>query len=695
MRHTGRLLAVVLVLAFVATSTVLVGPLQTPVAYAQGDAPHNSHPAAPDIVNLSHLEFLRDTVPYPTNPPAGHQTVDPGTPIDAWWTYANYNASTNTYQRVGGGNYDAATNTWGQGAYNLDDVARVAVTYLEHYRYYGDQLSLERGYEALRFVLYMQTISGPNAGNFVLWMQPDGTLNPTPTPPDSPNPADAGFSWWAARATWAMAEGYDTFKGSRPDFAKVLADRLSLAMNALDQEVLKPNYGHYKDLHGYRVPAWFIGDGADASSVALLGLTRYYEDSHNAMAKRLANELAQGIQEFQLGNPVTWAFQAHLPWAGSLSEWHAWGVRMDQALSVAGRVFGVPAWTQSAAREANTFLTHELVSIGPINAMLPAPVDYTEINYGNDVLTEGLVELARTTHDPAYSLLAGLQATWWFGNNPAHTPMYDPATGRPKDAINNDGTVNMNAGAESTVSALMGLMSVLHDPTAARYVEYGQIVDNVGWQKFEAEAGTVSGNASVEHPASAWTGEAQWSGGAYVRLAPGGKLTLPITATVTGQYRLFIVYDKQQGPRSSVSVDVSLDGGRAVRHDEAGAAPPGDSPNPSYLWMDSIVLPAQAKAGQHTLTFTGIQGEARIDCVLLQPMVEYRVLSNSSGSRVALAKSFAGRAMPARIPLVGKTAMVRVFTQQGQQVWAHPLPVANGNIMFVLPAYGYAVIESQ
>ena len=64
--------------------------------------------AAPSItpVNLAHLDFLHDTVPY-TTPIAGHSTTDPGQPIDTWWVYANFNAATNSYTRVGGGTYDA------------------------------------------------------------------------------------------------------------------------------------------------------------------------------------------------------------------------------------------------------------------------------------------------------------------------------------------------------------------------------------------------------------------------------------------------------------------------------------------------------------------------------------------------------------------------------------------------------------
>jgi hypothetical protein len=49
---------------------------------------------SPAIVNLGHLDFLHDTVTYPSTPPPGHSTTDLGVPIDTWWVYANYNSST-------------------------------------------------------------------------------------------------------------------------------------------------------------------------------------------------------------------------------------------------------------------------------------------------------------------------------------------------------------------------------------------------------------------------------------------------------------------------------------------------------------------------------------------------------------------------------------------------------------------------
>jgi len=100
-------------------------------------------------------------------------------------------------------------------------------------------------------------------------MQPDGALNPTPTPVDAPNPSDSGASYWLARTIWALGVGYADFRGSDPAFASFLQQRLELAVGALNREVLV-NYGRYQMVNGVLTPAWLIVDGADASSEAVL-----------------------------------------------------------------------------------------------------------------------------------------------------------------------------------------------------------------------------------------------------------------------------------------------------------------------------------------------------------------------------------------------------------------------------------------
>lgn len=54
---------------------------------------------------------------------------------------------------------------------------------------------------------------------------------------------------------------------------------------------------------------------------------------------------------------------------------------------------------------------------------------------------------------------------------------------------------------------------------------------------------------------SAWTSEALWSGGKYVRLGVGGEMSVSINVECAGRYRVFMVYDKQPG---TVAINVSV-----------------------------------------------------------------------------------------------------------------------------------------
>lgn len=638
-------------------------------------------------INLAHLDFLHSMTPYTASIP-GHVTTDPGTPLDTWWVYANYNKANGTYTRTGGGDYHPITNTYGQGAYDTDDIARTAVVYLAHYRSYRDAHSLRNARGALRFVMYMQTTQGPHAGNFVLWMQPNGALNPSPTPVDMPNPSDAGASYWLARSLWALGEGYATFRVVDPAFAAVLAARLDLAMGALDRELVGPNYGRYYTLHGYRTPRWLISDGADASSEALLGLAAYYGAARSAEARKLATEIGNGIASEQFGTARDWPWQALLPGARSVSEWHAWAAHMADSLAVAGPLLGRADWVAAAERDANLFETHLQVSFGPVDGLLPGPADVSQIAYGAETTTDGLLAVGHASGKRVYRQLAGLAAAWFLGNNPAGAAMYQPDTGVIYDGINADGTVNQNSGAESTIEGLLALIDAVNDPVASSYLRYSHIVAQTTATKVEAEGGALAGGAVVVTPTSPSTGEGQWSAGAYVTIPPGGSDALAITATVTGRYLLYIVYDKQRAPAGTIAVRVGVDGRAVGRDDEGGAGAPGDAPNPDYLWIDSVPLPGNLAAGRHTITLTGAgMGRAKVDAVLLQPAVESKVLDDGAGAVFALYKSFGGTTLRRDVPTaphVGRW-LVSMYRRDGRLVLTYAAGGRSRNAVQILP----------
>ncbi|MGD0608627.1 MAG: hypothetical protein ABSA53_34195 [Streptosporangiaceae bacterium] len=391
-----RLLAAVAgLLTAVGIATVPLAPLtpETQAAFAS-PLPPAAAPPAP-LTNLAHLDFLTTTVTPPAQ--AGHTTYLLGTEpsVGVLWVYANYLAP-GSYQVTGGGTYDPANNTYGQGAYDADDMSRAAVVYLRHWVQFGDQHSRDEAYQLLRGLTYLQTAAGPNAGNVVLWMQPDGSLNPTPTPADSPNPSDSGASYWLARTIWALGEGYADFRGADPAFAAFLRQRLDLAIGALDREVLT-SYGQYELSNGLRVPGWLITGDADASSEAVLGLAAYVQAGGGTAARTALAQLAAGIAALGSGTASTWPYGAILPSATSRSEWHPWAAQMPTALAGAATALHQPGLLSAAVAEVAVFTPHLLTATGADNLWGPAPVDSSQIAYGAGARVLALLAVAAVT----------------------------------------------------------------------------------------------------------------------------------------------------------------------------------------------------------------------------------------------------------------------------------------------------------
>lgn len=224
-------------------------------------------PAPTHLTNLAHLDFLLDDVPLLAGV-AGHSTYrqDAEPTARAPWVYADRQPD-GSFSRVGGGPItDAARGWYAQGAFDADDISRAAVVYLRDWKQNGTASSRATAYELLRSLTYLQTDSGPDAGNVVLWQQSDGTLNPSAIPVELPDPSDSAESFWLARTVWALGEGYAGFRQADPQFAGFLADRLGLALSALERQSLA-KYGSTTRANGVTVPAWLISGSADRKSV--------------------------------------------------------------------------------------------------------------------------------------------------------------------------------------------------------------------------------------------------------------------------------------------------------------------------------------------------------------------------------------------------------------------------------------------
>jgi hypothetical protein len=607
--------------------------------------------ASADLTNLDHLDYLGDAVTPPAQ--AGHTTYGDG-PIGVLWTYADAQPG-GGFKRIGGGTYDAATNTYGQGAFNADDIARAAVVYTRHWRQTGSTSSRARARALLRGLAYLQTASGPNAGNVVLWMQPDGTLHPSAEPHEEPDPSDSGPSYWLARTVWALGEGQRAFAHDR-EFAAFLRDRLDVAIAALDRQVLS-RYGTYQTVDGRSVPAWLIVDGADATAEAMLGLAAYDAPA----SRRAVSRFAEGVAALGAGSPRAWPYGALLPWALSQADWHAWASQMPTALAASGRrdLLG------RAVADAASFTPHLLVTGGPDNGWLPSPSDRTQIAYGADSRLQGLLAVARAAHRPGLRRLAGVAAAWYFGANAAGVPMYDPATGVTFDGVSADGTINHNGGAESTIHGLLSMLALDAHPAVARWARVANVSARDTRRVVEAETATLSRGAQVVTPPSAWTGESAWSDGAYVELPAGGEVTFGPTDGFVE-----VVALRTEGAGGGAT------GWGPTVLDHSNAGPQGASGAPGRI----EVLPLGERHGELVARQAG-DGVTALDAIQVGPLIE-RVTLRGGGREQTLLRSFADGSR--RVDVAGRAT---AYDARGRVV-------SRGRDEITIPSGGFAIAST-
>lgn len=626
-RHgTCRLLGATTTLLAVLAATVLPAAITATIPTAAA--------ATTTLTNLDHLDWLTTEVSPPDQD--GHTTyrLDEEPDLGVLWTYAEPDGS-GDWKHVGGGTYHPDTDTWGQGAYNADDVARAAVVYLRHWQQTGSTSSREHAYQLLRGLTYLQTATGENAGNVVLWMQPDGTLNPSAEPKELPDPSDSGPSYWLARSIWALGEGYAAFRGDDPAFASFLKDRLDLGIGALDRQVLV-KYGAHLDIDGQPAPAWLVVDGADASAEAALGLAAYVRTGGTDQARTALTQLTDGISELSDGDSRTWPFGALRPWAVSRSVWHAWGAQMPSALARGADVLGDRGLADAAAKDSFTFDPWLLTSGGPDNGRLPTRADRSQIAYGVDARLQGLLATGDTgpaVRDAA-DRLAGIVGAWYFGANPAGEPMYDPATGVTYDGINGDGVINHNSGAESTIHGLLSMMALdAHPDVAAAATSMTGIDRRVGTTTVQAEDATFDGPAHAVTADSLWTGESLYGGTGYADLGDGGSAAIELPA----HPRSLVLPVVDFRPDSRAVTTFTTDDGTlgSVRSGDIGAQ--GDSPAPGALLP--ATLDGSVDQGTRRLdASTTASGDdtARLDAVMLEPVVSRLVISGAGHGTVLL-----------------------------------------------------------
>jgi hypothetical protein len=396
-------------------------------------------PQKNSLVNFAHLRHLTQEI------------VLNGERISIVHVYSNYP----DYKWVD------ATDSGEEGIACVDDAARAAVVYLKSYEFQHDSSSLVSARSLLRFVMSMQA----DDGEFYNFVRRDHSIN------RDGKTSIKSFGWWAGRGVWAMSLGYRLLQDSDPQFAGELNRRIRRSLPHVEE--LVERYGYTRDTAGFRIPTWLLYEsGSDATTELMLGLIEFSRATNDGNVKKYIEKLAKGLIVMQDGEMGTFPFGAHRSWE---TIWHSWGNSQTHVLAYAGYVFHNKEMIASAVKEAKGFYARLLTEglLKEWNFAEPQQKSaYEQIAYEIRPMTLGLLRLYDATHDQVYLKMAGLGASWLFGNNVLHESMYDPTTGRCFDGITDSTRINRNSGAESTIEALYTLLEIEQYPLARKYLMY-------------------------------------------------------------------------------------------------------------------------------------------------------------------------------------------------------------------------------
>ena len=432
---------------------------------------------------------------------------------------------------------------------------------------------------------------------------------------------------------WALGEGYAGFRAADPAFASFLADRMHLALGALQRQSLA-QYPQKQVANGVTVPGWLIVGSAGATAEAVLGLSAFAAAAPgDTVARSALAHYSEGIADLQSGGVGQWPFGALLPEANSPTFWHAWAGMQPAALTAAAGVLHDSGLQKAASTDLAQFTAQLLATGGPDNGWTPTPADRTQIAYGVDSRLEGLIAASDATGASGLAALAGAQAAWYFGANRAGTPAYDPATGVCVDGIAADGTVNRNCGAESVIHTQLSMLALDAHPAIARTATaLTRTTATQGLTVVEAESGTTTGAVTTVTPPSAWTGSANWSGGAYLQAQSGSTVTVSLPG---GHPAARILPIADLGPGGSGTTSWTASVGRVTlplgRTDNVRAGEQGIAPSPVFLLPQTLPVPVPAQA---TTVTAKVSGTARLDALLVQPIVSHLGLAGSTALEV-------------------------------------------------------------
>ena len=290
-----------------------------------------------------------------------------------------------------------------EGVACVDDAARASTVLYSLWAATGNRALRRWADGLLRFVVWMHAGDGL-WNNFIFdW---EGARNV-----DGPTSV-AGVNFWQARAMLALAEAGDA---ADQDGNRVLLAR------ALDVAASAAPPSDVRAIHALAALA-LLRRAPDPSLAALLGTW--------------CDELAANQRDGVLMNSPDERGQPHL-----------WGHVQEAALADASVVLERPDLLSVAVTSAEAVFT----------AVIESGFDRPHVHsYDVQSAVFAMDRLATVTARPRYAEMAQMARSWFDGRNPAAAAMYDRATGRVADGLD-DGRVSDRSGAEANVTACLAM----------------------------------------------------------------------------------------------------------------------------------------------------------------------------------------------------------------------------------------------
>jgi len=368
----------------------------------------------------------------------------------------------------------------GEGIACVDDAARALVFYIKYYGTVRSEQIIEKIKMLTNFLLYMQASSGFYY-NFI-WN--DYSIDTTyRTSVAEPN-------WWTWRAIWALSESQMLFMKVDKKIAEDIKQKLKRSVDVTLGWLRNSDNDSTSNYNGFNLPNWLpYGTAADQAAIIVKGFSAYYKIDSDPKVKKEILHLCNGIIKMQAGDNNKFPYNAFLSWQNT---WHMWGNSQADALIEAGDLFRKPQYIKYAMKEIYHFYPY-LMHLKYLNNFavekksgiitFKDSTRYSQIAYGIRPMVFACIRLSKAARDKKSAELAGNIACWLLGKNISGEQMYDPKTGVCYDGIENETSINKNSGAESTIEALLTLITIEQNKTAKdlllRYYQQNKNTKNI------------------------------------------------------------------------------------------------------------------------------------------------------------------------------------------------------------------------